>query len=336
MKYGTTSKLVLGIYFFLSVCILSIKAEVSAQRRPFIRSKYDVGGGGDISPANSIQSLSLEPKILLRRAQEWTDEEEQLLLKLRSQGLSWAEIEKSFPERSWRALSQRYSTLTKNTPTSRKKPQPWTQEESDLMLELSKKDMTGRERAKFFPGRKAGEVGRRHYHVVKGYPAPREFRRLWTAEEDKLLLELGERDMSWEERVKLFNNRTLKALQLRYWKLTPSNWTKKGRFTSEEDKAILEALGSGMEVEEISEMLDRSKRGVVRRIRKLEKLNRVNLRPERVKGRQYTVAELSLIEEMVKKGMSWKDIAAEYFPERTGVSVKRAYRRYQIRKEKGE
>ena len=333
MKFGTISNFFLGIYPFLGVYISDIKAEVSVQPYPSTRTKHV---GDDLSPASSIKSLGLEPKIF-KRAQKWTTEEEELLLELRSQELSWNEIKKYFPERSWNALTLRYSKLTRDPSTSRKKPKPFTPEESKLLLELSKTNTTWRERAKYFPGRKANAVKNHYYNLVRGYPAPKTFRRQWTAEEDKLLIELGEEGVPWEERVKFFDNRTLRSLKRQFRKLRSTNPEQKGGFTTREDDLLIEALNAGKEIEEITQLLERSEQGVKRRIRKLRKSGRLDLVVSQIGTRpRYIVADFTLMEELAKKGVSWKDIAADYFPDRESKGVKEAYMRYQERKQRGE
>lgn len=90
-----------------------------------------------------------------------------------------------------------------------------------------------------------------------------------------------------------------------------------------------------MSRKEISELLNRSERGVERRIRSLEKSNRLDPAPHLAKGRHYTKAGLERLDKMVKSGMSYKEIV-QYFPGRSPLSLSKVYNRYQEQKQRKE
>ena len=90
-----------------------------------------------------------------------------------------------------------------------------------------------------------------------------------------------------------------------------------------------------MKAGEIGKILERSTKSIWYRIEKLRGEERIDQPPEEAaRYRRYTAEELELISEMVDIGMSWTDIAAEHFPERSGNSVRDAYKTYQARKQR--
>ena len=104
MKFDIISIFILATCSFLALFVLDVKAESNVQ----------------LSPASSTKSAASEPRIY-KRAQRWTTEEEERLLRLRHQGLPWSEIVESFPERSWKSLRLRYSMLIWDPSTGRNK-----------------------------------------------------------------------------------------------------------------------------------------------------------------------------------------------------------------------
>ena len=86
-----------------------------------------------------------------------------------------------------------------------------------------------------------------------------------------------------------------------------STWSG-SRLTPEEDDLIVEVVELGMKAEEIAQSLERSTKSIYYRMKRLKRLNRLDL-------------------------ALWEDITTEHFPERGSISVQRAYERYQVRKQ---
>ena len=107
------------------------------------------------------------------------------------------------------------------------------------------------------------------------------------------------------------------------------------RFTSEEDDAIIKALESGTTTKEIAQSLNRNVKSIQRRIKILDQSTRLDPAIRPISRRPYTAADFELMREKVERGMSWNDIAAESFPERSGNALKLAYRRYKAKNESG-
>ena len=331
MNFRFVSSLLLGTYSF-SFHVSNIKAEgVSLQSSPpTVRQTNSLINGAENTNANINGS---EAK-LFRRGQLWTHEEEQLLLKLREEERPWDEISEFFPERNWQALASRYHSLKRTMQEKPKEVQSWTPEEDKVLLDLRETGISWRKIAESLPERNERAIRNRYRHLKRGSPAPKEFRRRYSAEEDELLLKLAEAGIPWEERVTYFDDRSHKSLEQRFTKISQTKVA--GHFSSEEDSLLIEALETGMTVEEVSQLLERSIRGVQTRIRKLEQLNRLDPVLELVKGRTYTAADFDLMQELVGKGMSWEDMAAEYFPGRSGTGLSIAYRKNQRRKQTGD
>ena len=321
--------------------MLGVKSGVSVQLFPSnVRQKTDSlatraykHNDNDLSPvASSAESVASEPK-LFRRGQPWTAEEKRRLLELRKQGLSWAKIAEAFPERSWQSLSSMYYKIT-NSSESKKKKEPWTKKEQKLLRELVKKNRSWEEMVEDFPGRTAKAIKGQYYYLLRDKTAPEVTMRRYTAEEDKLLLKIGKADIPWKEKAKFFDNRSKESLRNHYAKLKSQLSLPKEeilvKFTSEEDDFIVEKVKSGMKAAEIARLLGRSRGGVSYRIEKLEELNLLEPVPRR---RRYTVADFELMREKREKGISWKKIATEHFPERNDIQIASAYRDYQARKQ---
>ena len=284
------------------------------------------------SPSNSGRVAASEQK--LYRRTRWTAEEEERLVALREQEMSWEEISELFPERSWQALMAKYHRLTPDVLT--RTVNFWTEEEKKLLLELVEAGKSWEEIAEYFPGRTVTAVRATHNRLTTDVQAPRRVVRKWTAEEDELLLELAKARVPWEERVTHFDSRTLGALTTRYEILKAPGTPREGLeiFTSEEDDLIVEGIELGMTLVEISQLLDRSTPAIKRRKEKLRQLKRLD--PSIDKGRTYTAADYELMRELVEKGMPWRKISAEYFPSRPNRGPEAAYRRYKSQKQREE
>ena len=223
-----------------------------------------------LSAVNSVRPAVSE---LTKRAEPWTAEEEKLLLKLRGQRMSWAEINKFFPERSWAALATKYYHLVQD-PSIKKIPRTvklWTYEENELLLELVETNISWREIAKYFPSRSLKAIKGHLYFLKSDSSAPQSITSQFTAEEDELLIQLGKAGIPWKERAKFFENRTISGLKTRYSRIDPASKTPSYRkYTSEEDDLIREGLKLGKTVKEISNLLEeRGVSSVQRRIKKL-------------------------------------------------------------------
>ena len=366
MKFKTIYSLVIGTYCLSGFCSQEINAGVSVQLYPsasrqihplVARAEHD---NGDATSVSSVVEAAFSEPTASRSGEPWTDDEVDRLLQLRGEERRpWADVAQPFPERSGFAVLQKYYKLTRKPTGTQAKPKPWTDDEEETLLELAGTDATWEERAVYLPGRSA-TAARSHYHyLISDKSLPKEYKRLYTAEEDELLQELDEAGIPWKERVTRFDNRTIPALQYRMKKLKEEEKEKEkgggeeegegtqrseelegpktqqaGKFTPKEDDDLIKALDLGMTLEEITELLGRSRRGVQRRIKALEQANRIADRtPQISKGRWHTDADYELMRESLEQGMSWKHIAAEYFPGRAAKTIKKAYYREQARKE---
>ena len=344
MRFDIISSLILaGSCSYFGLCELDdVRAEYGVQSSPskIGQKTYSLDTraaefDSNLSPiAISVKPAVSEPK-LLRRGKPWSDEEEQRLLKLRGEEqLPWAEIAELFPERSWRAIMAKYYKLTRDPFQNSKPLDLWTDEEKEILLDLKEDNLSWDEIAEHLPRRTAKAIKTKYKTLTEDFQAPKEVLKLYTAEEDELLVKLGKMGIPWKERATYFNNRTLRSLASRYSQIKPPGLGQLGAFTREEDKQLIEALELGMTDIEISQLLQRRVEGVRARIRKLEQLNQLDPAPQIAKGRPYTVADYDLMREKVDQGMSWKDITIQYFPGRSIGSIQQSYRRYLSREQR--
>ena len=348
--------LVLGVYFFLlGECAVSDKKEVELAKLVSVPSSYsskirqayslatshaeNIAGGSDLSPIGSVEADASESTKIFKRGRRWTSDEEELLLKLRGQRMSWAEIDPYFPERGWKAISTKYYDMVRDPSVEKptRKTKFWTREEDELFLKLIETNASWEEIGEQLPGRTLGAIKRRYSVLIKGSrPAPESVAKQFSAEEDKLLLDLDKKGVPWKGRVKFFEDRTLSALQSRFSKITPIRSPALRKYTPEEDDLLREAIESGKSVEEISQLLGKKPLSVKRRIVRLGELGQLDPPPQTASKRSYTDAEFELMHEMRKKKMEWKDITAKYFPGRSNLALSQAYKRYMQRKEEEE
>lgn len=392
MKFRVVISLFVGIYS-VSLHASNVRAELGLHssppairqtNSPVVRAENVNGNMATLAP---VESAAPEAK-LFRRNQPWTYDEEQLLLKLRQeQEMPWGEMIEYFPGRTWRGIQTKYHDLTGTKQKRLKELRAWTDEENEILLDLRKAGKSWEEIDKVLPGRSVVAIMMHYAYLKKDKKAPKSVSRRFSAEEDKLLLELAEADVPMKERVKYFDNRTASSLYGRLSKIKPTKGQRKIRknFSAEEDKLLLElaeagvlpeervkyfdsrtasslnsrlsrliptnrqgkfspkennllieALKKGKTLEEIAQSLGRSVRAVRARTKKLEKSNRIDPVPQLVKGRDYTDAEFDLMHEMYRKGMSWEDIATEYFPGRSGASLKVSHHNFRRKKQVGE
>ena len=222
MKFRIISSLFLELYLF-SLCVLGVKAEVS------IQSSYPPLS--DRSPAaNAVRSTASEPKLkpkFYKRGRHWTPKEEELLLKLRKQRMSWDEINKFFPERSWGAISLKHTKLTRDPSGTRpKRNRAWTDEEKELLLKLvgKKRDASWEEIAENLgTGRSVDSASYQYYKLTRGSrPAPKIHQEKWTADADDLLVEAAESGITFID-ISHSLERSIQAVQIRIRMLERSN-----------------------------------------------------------------------------------------------------------------
>ena len=320
MKFNR-SVLALGIsFFFLPLRALETRLDLSLQ--PYSSATQ---------PPHLFASHH-KPK-LFKRARDWTGEEEKKLVELRDGGLPWAEVLRKFPERTYWSLVGKYYKLKPNpSARARADARPWTPEEDERLQKLleRKQEMTWKEMATYFPGRTPSALKVRK--ISKDIPPTGRIYH-FTKEEDDLLLELGAKKMSWKERAKRFPNRDVGSLKGRYRLLVPPGDNLVQPWTPGEDKTLIEAVELRMSWKEIAELLNRKIGGVQERARTLTNSGRINTSP--LKHKHYTGADFDLMREKREEGMSWSDIARQYFPGRPLTAPKQAYLA-NTRKQKGK
>ena len=297
--------LVLGIFSFLVLYVLDIRTELNIQPH---RRKF---GQTNLS-SFSVNAAASEAKVF-RRAEKWAAEEEALLLRLRGEEKSWAEIKEHFPKRTWAALSTRYYQLTRDPLITQEYRKRWTKEEEKLLLDLAKTDLSFEEITKQFPGRTVKAVRNKYTNLLKGYSMPKKYYKSYTAEEDELILQLHKEGVPWKERVKFFNNRTLNALQNRLKALTSLN------FTADEDELLLD-----LEKEDIpwKERLTYFNNRTLDELRK--RFKDLTAAPAR-SGSKYTPEEDDLIVEAVeeRKTIEWITQLVERSPKQVKERIRK-------------
>ena len=286
-------------------------------------------------PGREWQSLKDKHRRVLREQEMgksprlWTSEEEELLLKLVEPDKSWGEIAESLPGRTPKAVRQHYKILNDGSLAPKKVRLLYTAEEDKLLLKLKKADMPWKEMPAHFDNRTWPSLRSRYKALGQPFSESREF---YTTEEDKLLLKLKKAGVPWKEMPAHFDNRTQRSLEGRYKALGQPFSEHPTHYTTEEDSIVINGVESGMTAEQISRLLrGRSKTSVQTRKKRLRELGQLKTIRS---GRNYTAADLELIDELFKDGMSGEDIATEYFPERSGQGVKLAHWRYQNEREK--
>lgn len=346
MKVYITSSLALGICSFLSLCIWDVRAEVNVVQsdHPKYRQTYGFFTRADhvdtdLSPLNSATPAASKPK-LVRRARLWTPDEESLLLELRdNQRLSWEQILPSFPDRGWKALETKYYALKSGPSRGRVRatPKVWSGEEEEQLVAMRRENRSWAEIGKRFPERSIEALKTKYRQLFNDFTVPKRAIDRWTAEEDNYLIQLREEeeDLSWEEILARFNARfstraiprTLVSLQSRSSNLNPVQPNKKGPFTSEEDDDIIDGLNLNMKLDEIAELLGRSKKLTYDRIKILEQMGRIEPAPQ-LGRRRYTETEREQVYNLRNEGESWEEIAIGHFPGRSISSIREVYRKY--------
>ena len=331
---------------FFTLCVLNSKAEVSAtsylskfrQTYSPLASRAEQLVDGDLTSVDSVYSSTLAPKLSKRSGERrsWSSKELELLLELRDERqLPWSEISEFFPQRGWQAIKTRYSIITRDPDRTKKKIKPWADEEKEVLLKLRKMGLSWGEIAEHIPGRSPKAVKRKYQHLTGDVEVPKAVKRQWSTEENKLILKLAEEGVPWRERVKYFDDRSMKALKLQYTMLKSRNPALYEKYTPEEDDEIVKALELGMTVEETAQVLERDIESVSKHITKLVQSKRLERAPQIAIGRPYSVADFELIREMRGRGMSWDQIVTKSFPGRTKDGIRTGYGRYQ-KKQKEE
>lgn len=343
MRFDIVTSLVLvlvGTCSYLGSCESDdVRAEVSERSYPPrigqkshpLATRVTGHVDGDLSvAANPIGSAVSERKLFRREiAEEWSTEEEKLLIKLRvGEQLPWAKIVGYFPERTGRAVVARYYKITRDPSEPSREMRFWTDKELETLLELKEKNMSWDYIANHLPGRSKRAVEQKYENLFRDTKIPKTILRKYTPEEDKLLLELGKKKIPWKERVAYFDNRPLSGLKSRYSQIAPKEVLRSRDFTPEEDEIIINGVAQGKTRAEVSRSLGRNDASVRRRIQILVRLNRLKPVQFKVNGRPYEDAELELIRKMVNQGMGWEEIAAQHLSGRTSKGIQSAYYKY--------
>ncbi|RUP49435.1 Homeodomain-like protein [Jimgerdemannia flammicorona] len=170
----------------------------------------------------------------------WSNEEDLMLREARVKyGRSWRVIALSFPGRTPSACSSRFARLTNDPKPIHDRSLAWTEEETNLLRE---KVAEYGSRWKFlasshFPNRAPTQLA--NHWTVKGNPR----RRLgtWLPEEETRLFDAIQNDKLTSQAVaQRVGTRNSWQCWYKYHNITQSK--KKGPFTHEEDKAILDAF----------------------------------------------------------------------------------------------
>lgn len=349
MRFNTICCLIIGSWSLLCLCLIHVKAEGSAQLRlPKIRQSFSFPSNraehinSDLLPpppppppplGTSVESAVFKP-ILIKRARVWRPDEIDLLLKLRAKEKSWAELQEYFPDRSWTAIQQKYSSLTRDpTVTKGGRVKLWTPEEKKLLLKLKSTNKSWEEIAEQLPGRSPRAIQAQHVKMIKGEPAPEGTLKAYTSEEDALLLKLAKDRVPWAERPDFFDGRSLLSLRHRYGRITTPNPDYLSKYTPQEDELLIEAVGQDKSIIEISQLLGRNTSSVRKRIRSLQKSKQLGDVAQVSFGLDYTADDFELIRELKeKRGLTWAEIGTEHFPGRTLLGLRTWYSKYKKRK----
>ena len=186
--------------------------------------------------------------------------------------------------------------------------QQWTAEEDQRLLALRAQQRPWSEIKEVFPQRSWRALETRYYKIRPDPPTPIKEPNFWTEEEKKLLLELVETNISWEEIAKNLPGRTVPKIQHKYLTLSkgyqiPEDANK--RWTTEEDELLLEIAEARVPwTEGVAFFENRSARALKSRY---ERLNSPRT-PSKPKG-TFTTEEDDRIVEAVKLGLSMGEIA---------------------------
>ena len=167
-------------------------------------------------PGRTYRALSLKYYILKGppsktrgRYRDWTDEEEELLMKLASMDMSWKERAEKFSGRSDAALRVHYNKLMLGEAVPSTVQDLYTDEEDQRLLRLREEDLTWEEVTRQFEGRSVNSVKKRYRMIADKSKHPR-----WTPGEEEQLLEALEVGMTRKEIAEHFE-RTVRAVSNR-------------------------------------------------------------------------------------------------------------------------
>ncbi|RUP48967.1 hypothetical protein BC936DRAFT_143553 [Jimgerdemannia flammicorona] len=181
------------------------------------------------------------PKYSARKA--WSIEDDQILKEARACNRSWLGVAQSLPDRTPDACARRFARLAPSIAhdlkSIRRRSRPWTEDENRLLRE---KVAQYGFRWKFlsdsyFPNRSPPQLYG-HWVTVGN---PRQKSGAWLPEEEKRLLDAIQNDkLSWPAVAERVGTRN----QMQCWHkyICMSQLIKKGLFSNEEDKAILDAF----------------------------------------------------------------------------------------------
>ncbi|KAG6059820.1 hypothetical protein E4U16_006970 [Claviceps sp. LM84 group G4] len=176
----------------------------------------------------------------LIKLKPWTEEEDKLLLKLKEAGGKWQEISESLG-RTPGACRSRYGKYLEVKVSETEKSQSslqlenervkWTAEEEKLLVQLKASHKTWQEISERL-GRTPRACQIRHGQRLEvsvteksqGSLQPRNERKKWTAEEEKLLFQLKVADKTWQEISDHLPGRTVNACQVHYNDVLHRGW----------------------------------------------------------------------------------------------------------------
>ena len=202
----------------------------------------------------------------------------------------------------------------------RREKKPWTGEEEQRLLKLRGKDLSWVEIQESFPGRTWGALQHKYQRLTHDPSAspPRPKGKFWTAEEEKLLLDLVEEGIPLNEMTEALEGRTENAIRSKYRYLMKGSPVPKAllkAFTAEEDELLLELAQMDTTWEEKAESFEgRNANALQHRYRRIV--------PDGHDLRlRWTPEDEELLIEAVEAGMTWEEMAQLF--ERDEESVKR-------------
>ncbi len=200
---------------------------------------------------------------------QYTLGEDQLLKRLKDEGLSWKQIAdsmaKHFPRRTVPSLMNHYRENLSSEP--RRTIKHFTPEEDQCLEELKRQGLEWDKIVKTFPGRSVVALQVRWSSVIKPKlnldpEMPR-----FTPEDDQRLLQLMKQGLAWDEIVRSFDGRSIDVLKYRWQKhLKPkTDWRpRKSLFTPEEDQRLIRLKGQGLKWDEIAESFEERSVGALK------------------------------------------------------------------------
>ena len=286
--------------FGLSLVITSVSAlKLASDYAPDVQQSRAHGAGAEKDKVPLPAHISSVPRpkkvkhtrplesMLMKRAQLWSPEEIERLMRLREEGKSWGEIAQALPGRNWKSAKDKYYKMTKTKPAkdtpgrrgeSRRKHQQkprkktkskkWTAREDRELIKMKEENMKWKGIAERLPGRSTNAAKRRYFNLQSAQSEPFTVAKRYTAEEDELLRELMKTNMTWKERAERFPGRGVQSLKERYRLLDPS-YAEQRNWTPEQDASLKRWLEAGVKQKEMARRLGRTYRAVVTRIREL-------------------------------------------------------------------